>query len=192
MVVSQPSSIKSLILLMLFSVVCAMAISIFSIQKFGPIGAYEVKNALITPYLLENMSYDDVDTKTGAPTRFVFDQLLFTYTDSVTQKEVTLPVTLEKYRLFYDTIISDSSVNDTTSLASLFDGANPPKLIVKVKTVAQDALQRESEVFQEIQYANEGNFYRIELREELNPQAEWAYYNHPGIKNKIFNLFAEK
>lgn len=192
MVVSQPSSIKSLILLMSFSVACALGMSIFMVQKFGPTGAYEVKNALITPYLLENMSYNDVDTKTGAPTRFEFDKLLFTYTDSVSQKPVTVPVSLSQYRTFYETIISDISINDTTSLTALFDRPSPYKLVVKVKTIAENAAQKEALDFQEIEFASEGNFYRIQLREELNPQAQWAYYNHPDIRKKIFNIFVEK
>lgn len=191
MTVSQASNVRSLIILMFFSVACAFAIAIFSVQTFGPTGSYEVKNALITPYLLENMSYNDTDTKTGAETRFVFDQLLYTYRDTHAQKTLTKPITLQDYRRFYEVINGDSSIVDGGSnLETLFNDAD--QLVINVKTVTDDPLQSEKKLFQEIHFAREGNFYRIELREDMNPQEKWAYYNHLGITAAIKQLFVEK
>lgn len=192
MSVTPPSSVKSLILLMLFSVSCALAIAIFSVQKFGPTGAYDVKNALVTPYLLENMSFDEVDNRTGASTRFVFDQLLYSYQDPDTRQIRTVPLTMSQYRQFYDTISGDSSiVEGGAGLGALFDG-ELSRLILKVKTVTDDPLQSEKLVFQQIEFGTDGNFYRIELREQLNPPEPWAFFHHIGIKDKIHKLFVDK
>lgn len=191
MTATQASNVKSLIILMLLSVGCAVAIAVYSVRTFGPSGVYEVENTLITPYLLENMSYDDFDTKTGAQTRFVYDELLYSYWHKNSQKNLTVPIDLQLYRHFYDIVRSDSSIPDGgENLNGLFHDAD--NLSIKVKTVSDDPLSKETKIFQSVQFAREGNFYRIQLREELQPDGEWAYFNHLGITEKIRKLFEKQ
>lgn len=185
MTVTPASSVKSLLLLMTCSVACALAIAYFSVQQFGPSGNYEVKNALITPYLLENMDYNAPETGTGAEVRYVFDELIYSFYEASSHKWISQTLSMQDYRNFYDIISSDISTPGY-SFETLFNGANASKLTVKVRPAEGNT---GSEVFQEVEFAPEGNFYRIELREELNPQGKWAYYNHPGITKKINTLF---
>ena len=46
-----------------------------------------------------------------------------------------------------------------------------------------------TKIFQEVQFANEGDFYRVELHEQ-NAAHNWAYFYHPNVYKQAMSIFA--
>lgn len=49
-----------------------------------------------------------------------------------------------------------------------------------------------SKIFLEANFVNEGDYYRVQLRNDVGATNPWAYFYHPGIYQKVMQLFAKK
>lgn len=176
--------IRNLLIILLSSVLCGIVLSLFFIYRFGPLGDYIVQNTLLPSEMIETLSYNDKNYKTGGISRFVFDGIEFSYVDSEGMHQ-TIQIDTEQYKKIYDTMKSDKSIEKVSpQLSGLFDKKNS-SLMIKVRTESQKEWQEEKKNFQEIDFAHEG-FYRIELIND--PSSRWVYFEHPGIDQKILQI----
>lgn len=176
--------IRNLLILLFTSTLFGIVLSLVFISRYGPTGHYIVQNALMPSELLETLSYNDKNYKTGGISRFVFDGIEFTYVNSEGKRE-TIHIDSNQYQKIYNTIKSDKSIEKVSPhLSNLFD-KKPFSLMIKVKTESQKEWQEEKRTFQEIDFSHEG-FYRIELIND--PSSRWAYFEHPGIERKILKI----
>lgn len=190
MAVQQKSNYAGLITVLGTAILSAFLLAGLTLYHFGPSGQYTIRKALVDPMLLQNMSFNQLNSKTGGESRFVFDKMVYSFYDASKRGVQAVPVTFDQYKTFYALILGETSIADVSpSVEALFDSAQPATLRLDIRTEGSSALQRETQMFQEIQFANEGNFYRIALREEQSPVGKWAYYYHPEISEKVRNLF---
>jgi len=190
---STESRISGLVTLILSAVGCAVAITAFMVYQYGPSGSYPVQKSLLNPEFIPALSFNAINSKTGAEDRYVFDNITFTYFSVDAQQPREVGVTYQQYTDFYKVIANEKSMTDVPQdFITLFDRSNPARLSIYIQTESNAQWQQEKKIFQEVQIATEGNFYRIQLRQEENPQHEWAYYHHPDIKEKAFNIFVPK
>lgn len=172
---------------MLFgSIAAAIIVAIGLVYYYGPSGYYEAKYALLAPDMLHDLRYQDVNPETGSRHFFVYEAMEFTYYDSNENRWKKSRVTEEGYRNFFQQIAGDVSVEQESSpVTDPFRSGYPASLKLLVKSEGS----RSNSVipFQEVTFAYEGDFYRMELHEESS-EKKWAYFNHPGIYQKALQF----
>lgn len=182
------NQIRSLIFVILSAVACAFLISGLLLYKYGPSGGYLAQNTVLSPDVTESLWYTDSNQKTGGNSRFVFDAVEFSYFDNKANQWYHIQVDQNRYRKFYQTVMNDNSTSEISpQLLSLFDG-NYASLIIKVKTESNARWQEEIKTLQRIDFAKDGDHYRVNLREENSPN-QWVYFHHPQIFQKTLHLF---
>jgi len=170
----------------------AFLLAVFLVMHYGPQGYYEVATVLLSPKLLHELNYNDTNPKTGGFDRFVFDSIQFSYLEPSLKKWQNVPVDEKRYAQFYALIKSEKSVLDPDNqLERAFLQGSISKLTLRVKTESSAAWQALTKVFQEVQFAQNGADFRIQLHEQ-NPGEHWAYFQRPGIGTEVRSLFVEK
>lgn len=186
---SNQSQASGLIALIASAIVCAVAVTAFMVYQWGPSGSYSIRKTLLDPELIPVLSFNAVNAKTGSEDRFVFGKITFSYFNVPEQRMEIETISVQNYSDFYATVNSDRSLAEVSSdIEGLFLRGNPARLLIHTQTESTAKWQEATQVFQEVQFADEGNFYRVQLREEEAPMDEWAYYYHPDITKKTIKL----
>lgn len=186
---SAKKQIRSLIFVLSCSVGCAFLVTLFFLYNYGPSGRYAVRNVLLAPELILSLNYNDTNTKTGGDSRFVFDDIEFSYYDNTGKKWNKLHIDHDHYSQFYQLIVSDISLQKVSRhIEAMFQERAPSSLVLKVRTDSSAKWQEETKIFQEIHFVEDGDYYRIELHEE-NKTQNWAYFYHPNIYQEVLRLF---
>ncbi len=158
-----------------FAVLVAIGLVLF----YGPSGLYDLKYALLSPNMIDELKYQDVSPQTGARQNFVFDSINFTYFHPGEGRWKKVVVDREKYQKFYDLVVGDVSVKGVTpTITDQFLSSYPAMLEIIVHP--DDKYSTVTKTFQEVTFAYQGDYYRIELHEESS-QKKWAYFFHKDI-----------
>lgn len=179
----------TLIMVLCSAVVSALLVSGLMAYYYGPSGRYQVKNTLLSFELVENLVYSDTNSKTGGTSRFIFDGIEFRYHDPDSNQQKQLLVDLEQYHDFYHEIMNDRSLIEVPDeVIGLFNNRNDGSLLIKARTESHAAWQDDTKIFQEVDFSDNGDYYRIQLREEktANP---WAYFRHQNIYQLALHTF---
>lgn len=175
--------IRNLLFVFGGGILTAFLVAAFFIAKYGPSGNYLLYDALLAPDILNKLSYNDINPKTGKFEHFIFDKVEFSYFDKTWK---TVPVDLQKYATFYKNLAKQESIlNPGVEIIGLFT-LNSSKLSLIVKS--DNAKNPLTKVFQEVQFANDENHFRILLHEQSVGQ-NWVYFYLPGIGKEAFSLF---
>lgn len=191
---SEPShstkrEIRNLIGVILSGVIGACLLTGILLHFYGPTGRYYVSNVLLSPDLVQNLSYQEVDPKTGQATHYVFRGIEFAYYDPAQKKWISFPVLSDIYEKFYQKISNDLSLEEISNqILDTFYKSQPAKLTIKIKTDSA-AVQR---TFQDLELADQGDYYRVQLRQQTESAGGWVYFYHPGIYQEAMNLFSLK
>jgi hypothetical protein len=181
--------IRNLLIVLTGSVLCALLFGGLILKYYSPGGSYNAKNVLLSPEMTAVLSYADTNPKTGVKGRFIFDSLNFSYYDDVAKKWWHVPVNQLNYETFYKLVSSDSSPSGThENIKKLFNQNHFSILNLKVRSDPRGSAEISTKTFQDIQFASQGDYYRVELREE-GGQDTWAYFYHPGIYQESLQLF---
>lgn len=178
-------------LLMVFGggVLAAFLIAAFFVFKYGPTGSYVLDDALLAPSLLNQLNYNDTNSKTGGFDRFIFDRIEFTYFDDKQKTWKTVPVDEKQYSDFYKKISTLNSIIDPAQeLEALFSKGPISKLTLIVKTESSQSWQALTKIFQEVQFASDGAHFRVLLHEQ-NVGEHWTYFYQPNIFYEASSLF---
>lgn len=189
---SQKNQIGNLLIILTSGILAALLIAGILLYNYGPSGRYEFKRTLIAPDLIESLSFTDSNSKTGGMSRFVFGGMDYAYYDAQDKQWKQTPVTFEQYANFYQAVGSkESLVNVEDAVVSLFNEGNLPKLIVMARTESDASWQDQKKTFQELQFSRDGNYFRVQLRED-NRGSHWAYFYMPGILARAQSYFQTK
>lgn len=184
---SVKHQIRNMLLVITSGVMGAILLSLFFLYSYGPSGRYQASHALLSPQLANTLAFNDTNHKTGGSSRFIFDGIEFTYFEKNGQKNL-IQIDLPTYEKFYQMISADQSLLDISNdVLGLFNQGTNSSLVIKIRTDSHAQWQDETKIFQEVAFASEGNYYRIELREDK--AGEWAYYYHPGIYQATVQTF---
>lgn len=183
---SSRQQVRTLLKVILSAVVAALVLVGSLLYYFGPSGRYVVKNALINPSLTPVLSYNDVNHKTGGTSRFVYDGIEFIYYDQRTQQQHTLSILPETYQTLYDKIANEKSLLEVPSeILNAF--VLPSTLSIMVRTDSHAPWQDETRVFQKVDFAPQGDYFRIELHEEPTTH-NLIYFSYPGIYGEALRI----
>ncbi len=165
----------------------ALLVAVFFIVYYGPSGLYQAKFTVISPDVLNEMHYEDINPGTGAKTQFVFDKIEFLYFDRASNKWNKALVSKDKYRQFYQVISNDTSLSEVSSIVTdQFNVGRPASLSTIVKAEGRTEATKQ---FQEVVFASEGDIYRVSLHENTGGNS-WAYFRHSGIYQKAIEIFS--
>ncbi len=188
---STKQQIRNLILVVLSGIMLAVAFSAFLLYKYNPSDNYEIKNVLLAPNMLEDLKFNDSNPKTGGQSRFVFDKIEFEYDDLKTNTREKKVVSVDQYQLFYQMIAANKSIDEVSDeVKNFFNRGRPSKLKIWMKTESYAAYQFSEKVFQEVEFAKQGDYYRVSLREsDTGKSYNYAYFFSLGIYKEILRLF---
>lgn len=188
---SPKRQVRNLLSVLSFSILSAFLIAGLLLYAYGPSGRYLVKQALLSPDLMTSLNFNDSNHKTGGMSRFVFDGIELSLYDSQTKKMQNKPISLDGYKKFYELVANEKSLKSPPEeVESSFRKMPIASLLINIRTDSHAAWQDETKIFQEINFLVEGDYFRIELREEQNSGGNWAYYYYPGIYQKALNLLS--
>lgn len=176
--------ICNLLIIIFSGIACALLISGFLLYYYGPTGSYLAQNTVLSPAVSEILRYQDVDGNTRGRARFVFDGIEFSYYDSKDNQWHQKTVDQPQYRKIYELIQNDKSLEVPSAVKTFFNETNMVSLIIKVRP---ENGQQETRIFQTINFVNDGDYYRVQLR-EANSKDQWAYFYHPHITQDLFVL----
>lgn len=184
---SAYKQIRNLLIVIFAGVLVAGYFAFMMINYYNPSGSYLVSNILLSPETLPLLNYKEVNPTTGKATHLVFNDLEFAYWQPKLRNWQRVSVTQSAYQQFYRSIQSDSSLDDTAAnISDLFYVAPPATLTLSVRAV-DESRSSNNKVFQTVQFAAEGNYFRIELHEQQN-NTSWAYFSHQAIYNEAMQL----
>jgi len=179
----KPSShqqICNLLGVILFSIASAFLFGVILLKYYSQDESTPVENVLLTPQSLSSLNYKEFNSTLKKMENIRFDKIQFSFWNAKKNLWHTSDVSLESYKNFYLTISQDRSWNnDTDALTQLFDDKSPfLELLVHVNGESK-ALKP----FQVIQFSKDGNWYRIQAREENI--GSWVYFQHVGISSSF-------
>lgn len=177
-----------LIFVLLSAVIGAFLLTAFFVWNFGPSGRYAVGSVLIEPSVLSSFNYNDFDPKTYEKDRFVFDKIVLEYPEGVEIKKKTIPI--EMYEKIYEMLKGEKSIlNPGEGSLSAFRSGQLIRLILYVRTESPASWQKDSKVFQEVDFVFNGNDFRVELHEN-NSGTHWVYFQKQGVAAQLMKLLS--
>lgn len=174
------SDMRKTFMVLAAGLAAAILVTSFFISNFGPSGTYELGNVLLAPDVLKQLNYNDWNTKINGQDRFIFDKIV--YEGSLSQK----PVDLARYGKIYQLLKSDKSVTDETGSFS----QDADKLVIYVRTESPSLWQFVSKVIGQVQFAKDGNAYRVLLHED-NKGAHFVEFHHKNVKEQVDAIINE-
>lgn len=176
---SKKKEISALLSVIIGGVVFALIAAVGCIYFYSPSGLYHTNYALLSPDMIDQLRYQDVDPSTGKRQFFYFHSIELTYFDSESSSWQTAAISREKYRNFFDAIRDDVSIEEeSSSLAEQFLSGYPA--LLKIVVQSEERRFPATKTFQEVAIAYLGNHYRIEIRQESS-EKQWAYFFHRNI-----------
>lgn len=174
-----------LIAVLVSGVIAAVLVTLFFVGVFGPSGRYALTSVLLAPDILQQLNYNDMNPKTGAMDRFVFDEIQIQW--YVPKPEKTT-LSIAQFKQLYMAIVYDknlASVNPTIERAFLPNPAATISLMVRTESNAE--WQKATKDFQQIQVALAGGYYRILLHEESS-SPQWVYFHNDDLLRELSEI----
>jgi hypothetical protein len=188
--ISKEKQIRNLLLVFGGGIAFAFLFAAFMLYHYSPTGKYYVKNTVLAPDVLDKLAFKDTSTKTGASSRYVFDQMEFSYYDTSKKQWIKLTVSKENYAQLYHMISDEGSLMEVPEdVVSLFN-YYPASLVTTVRSENKTSQESSIKTFQEVYFANKSDYFRIALQEQ-GVGMHWVYFYHPGIYQKVINLFVQ-
>ncbi len=177
--------VKQLVTLLSAAVFGGFILAFIMLMYYGPTGQYVAGQTMLSPDIIEKISFKDAHPTTHKSVQFVFDHTEFVFFDYLRGSWQQRRVPSEAYLKFYRTISSDRSLDDLKNdVMDLFQKPSPMALVTSVRTDISPAVK----IFQIIQFTKEG-YYRVKLHGQ-DDKSEWAYFYHSGLYQAIMNIFA--
>ncbi|MBA3721173.1 MAG: hypothetical protein H0W88_02070 [Parachlamydiaceae bacterium] len=188
--VSKKQQILNVLIIFFSSFLLAGLFAGYMIYNYSPTVGYLAANTILSPDVVEKISYIDSHPTTDKESKFIFNGIVFSYYDKTTGRLKQLPINANSYKQFYSMVESEKSLDNINGQVEReFNQRDLAFLTITVKTDSSN-LQQATKNFQLIQF-NDKDYFRVQLRGEKN-KIEWAYFYKPGLYEEILSLFLEK
>jgi len=185
---SSYTRIRNFLTVMIGGSLSGVLIVIALIYIYGPTDTYKAKNVLLSPDVLQKFWYNTSSASTkGKMSRFSIKEIELLYFDKGSSRYTTVQVPILKYGAFYDLVKGDRGKSQDLALQQQFD--ETPAATILIKSSASGGNSRTvTEIFQQIQFSQGANTYRVELKED-DKSDSWVYFTHDDITNKVMKIF---
>lgn len=171
------------------AVLSAILLVAAMLYYYNPSGQYLAENTLLSPQVAQQLHFSDLNPETAKDAFYVFSGLEFAYYDPSTQHVKRVNVNNSAYQSFYNMISTEKNVEPVTDeILSLFQPQNTSVLSLLVTLDIKNTSSSIHKVFQKVEFAPKGNYYRIQLIGEKKG-VEWIYFYHPRIEDEVMRLF---
>lgn len=173
--------IRNLLFIIGAGVLCAFALVGYVLYNYGPTGRYVTKNVMLSPEWMSMLTYQEISPHSGKLTKYIFDKVEISYADK-DPTEIVADLTVEQYKKIYDLIkLQESLKTLSEGIEGLFYSQPPARLIIQVKPeMAADTVVSKV-IFQEVQFAKDSHYYRVQLPEQNTRTGAWVYFEYPNI-----------
>lgn len=184
----QKKQVLSLVLMLSSAVIVAFLVVAWIVYYYGSSGTYLLRNVLISPKSLESISFAGPDVKGQS---FIFNKIEFVQAEAHGQGWARYSVSKESYTEFYHSVANERSLPlISDELIRQFETLPLSTLTIFVQALDnQGKAHQEVSLFQEVDFLNDGDYFRVLLRDEAET---WVYFRAEGIYNKITQLFASR
>ncbi|MFZ0564969.1 MAG: hypothetical protein WAM28_02090 [Chlamydiales bacterium] len=181
--------VRNLILMLGSGVCAAFLITVIIVYYFGSSGTYLLRNILVDP----NVVMEEASFKSKR-TPFIFNKIDFVHEQSEKGKKEQFSVSAKNYTHFYSKVAKAKSLPALTEeTVKQFEWIPSSTLILFVRSRDHLELNEEETVFQQIQFLDQGDIFRVQLPKNCNNDSheeEWVYFSYPGIYKEVMELFA--
>lgn len=171
-----------LIAVLASGVLAAVLVTLFFIGFFGPSGRYVLTSVLLAPDVLQQLNYNDLNPKTGAMDRFVFDEIQVEWYAPMHEKTT---LSIPQFKQLYLSINRDKNLASINpSIERAFLPASAATISIMVRTESNAEWQKATKDFQQIQVAAVGGYYRVLLHEESS-SPQWVYFHNDDLLREL-------
>ncbi len=183
----RTADIRNFLIVLLSAVVVACGVVGSMAYYYSPSGRFWSHHVLLEPDVIESGAYSDYDPSSGQTKRFVFERMEFSYYDQVKAKWILVNVDNDSYQKLWRLVDGDWSLTKVPrDVVALFSQARPARLSIWVQ---HDPNVAPLKVFQQVDFAPNSPYYRVELKNAEGPSGQWAYFEHAKVYQKVLDLF---
>lgn len=192
MAVDQQSShkqIRNFLIVLFGGSLFGLLIVLALIYSYGPSTTYIAKNVLLSPEVLKKMWYTASSASTrGEVSRFSFREIAMVHFNRHNSAWESKKIDLNNYSQFYHLVKNDQGSSDNEELRLLFQKNPAATIIIIAETPVKQSARMIRENFQKIEFSQNGEAYRVELKEGGEKDI-WAYFQHDNIYNEAMKIF---
>lgn len=177
------------LLLLGMSVSCALLFVFALVYYYGNEGRYVVSNILLSPQVLKSISHHERNSFSGENSKFVFDKIEVLYVDTEEGRWRKRELPLDTYQSLYTWIQGEQSILEPPQEARA-DFSSKNLLSVELKVRAKSSADF-AKAFQEVQFAQGSDFFRVELHKD-QMSGEWLYFYLPKAYEKALKIVGER
>jgi hypothetical protein len=184
--------LRNLFMIMGSSLFIGLAIVYLLVTRLGPSGLYQLDHVLLSPENIEKLSYAEKNPYSGKTERMVLHEIQYFHPADEGRFWTKTGVGLIQYRNFYKLISGLTSMGPPTEQMErsyVEPGMTSLSIIVKPDVVILQA--GDYRIFQEVQFAGDGNHFRVQLHTDDPGKVEWAYFQKDSIRKEADNLLIE-
>lgn len=183
------TEVRKLLTVIISAVLSACLLAWGMTIYYSPSGQYHLEQVLVSADNVKKLRYEDKSLMTGTMTKYSFDRYEFSFYDPTEEGWKSSTIDSGQYERFYRIVNGDLSIKEVSEEEiNLFQKGNPATLAIVVKSIG--ASKETEQSFQEVQFANTGDHYRVMLRQENN-STTWIYFSHQGIYREVLGMFQE-
>lgn len=176
--------IRDLLTVLISGTVSACLVAALALYFLSPSATYKAGNVLLSPKIAFALSYQEIDSQTRKPVSYIFDHIELVQFDWPSKREYRRTIGEADYQKVYLLISEDRSFSQPPeSVVHLFETEHPSILTIFVKQAAP--LSTGIFSFQEMQILSDGDYYRIQPRQQAQ-EKKWVYFFHENIYKRIY------
>ena len=185
--------IRNLLLIIGGGAALAIGAVFYLVLYHSPTGSILAKEALLSPKMMQNnLHFSEKNPKTGKNSRFIFDQVQIHSFNQITKKQAQTTLSNAQYRKIFSLIGGDWSLKEVSNtIFSRFITSLPLSMQLLVKTENSAEWERVEKLFQRVDFAYQGDYFRVSLKQESKENIHFAYFYHPNIYQKVMAIIGE-
>lgn len=160
------------------SVIVAILIVVGFVYYRGASGTHLLKNILVSPKTIEQIS-------SQRKSSFIFDKIEFVRADASGKSWGRYAVNLQSYGKFFRMVENERSIPRLTDeMIRQFERSPFSTLTIYLRPSRQNA----AVFLQQVQFVDTGALFRVQRN--IDDKEEWVYFSHPRIYQKVLELFS--
>ncbi|PJD95661.1 MAG: hypothetical protein CK425_08135 [Parachlamydia sp.] len=186
----KKKEIQNLLLVFGAAIGSALFGILYIIYSSSGTGHYTLSNILLSPEVIQHFSSLTEKERSKHISPLQFNRIDLSFFNPETHLWQTKEISTEDYQKIYTLIASDKSIESPSdAVINAFREPPPVKLIIQIEEKSAKNFTSVKSVFQEVDFAARGDFFRVQLREQ-GQEAQQAYFYHRAIYPTVIKMLA--
>ncbi len=181
--IDKYKQIRRLLFVFGSGIAAAFLLAYGMLHYYNPSGVYLARNVLMAPEGISSLHFVEDGT------RFVLDDLKFSYYDESTKQVKRLHVDMPQYEAFYRLVGGDKSLeNVSDDIRNQFNSSKIASIDLNVREEVDKSLYSSVHLFLRVEFIEGVDYYRAQLRMQDTTDI-WVYFHRKGIYTEVLNFF---